>query len=983
MVTPSNLYAEKVYSEHPLVLWALDEEIPAAGSADLDSVSTKSNIKNVNAFKYNSLTRAYAYSNANQSASTNGYYIYETVSGTTQAYVENGGTPIVYGASNVTEMYPHRVANQPSIIIPGMGFMNESGKYNNYTFEFWLRTIAGAKNPLRIFGPVASDDGLYIYEQSMILKVGQYFVSYFVGEFQRPLFIQIQLGQDGAKLLSNGEVVGEIAFDAKNITFPDIMSPDNKEQDWLGFYAYSPGANGYIKNIELDCIAIYPTLTPLAVAKKRFAYGQAVEFPQDILSKYGSSTFSADYSVANYVKNYNYPTTQQFSSGQSYNLKTLNSSVSAPDLKLPGFYFYKNGNLVDKSLLLQDQPIAGQISFSPTEDYSGGYIKFDSIPTLSKTFSAFYGIIKLGLLNDMDGNSQTFVKIVDKITGNYLHVMGQKTSTDILTLKYDLYVNGSGSGVHQEDITITDYANVAFGLDILNNMYTLNTFLVNSQNNLVVYVGGDESNQTAFRTNLVSFGFIEDEARKLNRSDLFNNDGTLYANIALGYKIYPSYALVFKTLGSLKYPDISAAGYWIDYVPNTALSKISSNDEYRYDFVQFNSNIDQGSQSLSVGRLVDAGTAVIHSVATGDVTTLSENWFSRYGITPQESSSRAITLSRSRVINGSVIYPNVSWSRDQDVFKSRGILLATQISYDGIFTNPIILKSIQLASQIEDASTTIGSRHGAEFKPYRASNQTNPYVIYKGSTPQNYLTDKSGIRLVGAFNSQYTRGLSIKPNANNVDDFYISSMQFFINYTEEQFLSQPIAIFEVKSQTSGYQHLRFFLTKNPSDANEAFISCINVDTSAEVTLRYFINGHEIASPYIELKEWSSVGVVFPKPLKLYSTDSINIIGPGLFNNFSYFKIDQEKIATKTVYASWQSIKDAGDWQTQKTNGIWEITAYDQIDNVYSINPIDVYNMYFGTNKVIVESNDAGLLFSGHSYSIYKNTAWQSQIIKPV
>ena len=25
MSTPSNLYAEKVYSEHPLVLWALDE----------------------------------------------------------------------------------------------------------------------------------------------------------------------------------------------------------------------------------------------------------------------------------------------------------------------------------------------------------------------------------------------------------------------------------------------------------------------------------------------------------------------------------------------------------------------------------------------------------------------------------------------------------------------------------------------------------------------------------------------------------------------------------------------------------------------------------------------------------------------------------------------------------------------------------------------------------------------------------------------
>ena len=43
---------------------------------------------------------------------------------------KNSGIPIVFGASNLTTMYPNE--SNPSLIIPGEGFLNESGKFKEY-----------------------------------------------------------------------------------------------------------------------------------------------------------------------------------------------------------------------------------------------------------------------------------------------------------------------------------------------------------------------------------------------------------------------------------------------------------------------------------------------------------------------------------------------------------------------------------------------------------------------------------------------------------------------------------------------------------------------------------------------------------------------------------------------------------------------------------------------------------------------------------
>jgi len=49
---------------------------------------------------------------------------------------KNTSIPLVYGASGVTKLSPNN-SGDPSLIIPGKGFLNELGRYKEYTVEFW------------------------------------------------------------------------------------------------------------------------------------------------------------------------------------------------------------------------------------------------------------------------------------------------------------------------------------------------------------------------------------------------------------------------------------------------------------------------------------------------------------------------------------------------------------------------------------------------------------------------------------------------------------------------------------------------------------------------------------------------------------------------------------------------------------------------------------------------------------------------------
>jgi hypothetical protein len=70
-----------------------------------------------------------------------GFYIVEN----NNLLAKNQGPPMVYGSKTSTKIYPSEQAGHPSMIFPGKGLLNNSGKQNQYTFEFWLKIKPNTK----------------------------------------------------------------------------------------------------------------------------------------------------------------------------------------------------------------------------------------------------------------------------------------------------------------------------------------------------------------------------------------------------------------------------------------------------------------------------------------------------------------------------------------------------------------------------------------------------------------------------------------------------------------------------------------------------------------------------------------------------------------------------------------------------------------------------------------------------------------------
>jgi hypothetical protein len=118
---------------------------------------------------------------------------------------KNSGIPLVYGSGNTTILSEN--ANAPSMILPGYGFLNEVGKFKEYTLEMWMRINSDSSIKKRICGPIKSEDGIYVDGPFITLKIGDNHSSHYVGEWTRPMLMHIRITNNAASLLINGEQV--------------------------------------------------------------------------------------------------------------------------------------------------------------------------------------------------------------------------------------------------------------------------------------------------------------------------------------------------------------------------------------------------------------------------------------------------------------------------------------------------------------------------------------------------------------------------------------------------------------------------------------------------------------------------------------------------------------------------------------------------------------------------------------------------------
>jgi len=554
-------------------------------------------------------------------SSDEGYYLVSNNS----FVAKNSSVPMVFGASGVTVMTPN-ISGDPSLIVPGKGFLNELGRYKEYTVEFWARISCDSSTPKRIFGPIVGSDGLYVEGGFLTLVIGNNFSSHFVGEWFRPMLIHIRSIRNSASVLVNGEEVISFAVDTESL---DLPAPFDglESQDWIGFYSYSD-----VTPIEIDCVAIYSYQVPVSVAKRRWVYGQGVLSPEGINSAYGGTSAFIDYPFADYTSNYSYPDFAQWQQGSFNNLVTTNTSLTTPEYVLPEIFL--DSKTLD-SLYVDNQEIQEVssgltipkkfITFRPNVEWNQEqcYFNFQRFNILNEQVKAVYAVFSTTDIGPESGPTvqpQTLVKIYNTLTGDYFII---KQEEDLV--KYVLNYNGEDQLIYTSpSIESGQLFSVGLQVDTISSSFGQNiSAFFGTQNGLKVYVGGDEEALNTFTGKIYSVGFCT-SLNSFDILDYFNENGiVLFDDLSVSgiLEEETSIALIEHTASYTLLPseaynkyflDIGVAGYWQDYLPLSYFAQYVTNDVgnqyYDLDFLQFNIGYPAPSSSSQFEEVAESWT---------------------------------------------------------------------------------------------------------------------------------------------------------------------------------------------------------------------------------------------------------------------------------------------------------------------------------------------------------------------------------------
>ena len=554
---------------------------------------------------------------------------------------KNSGIPIVYGTSGLTTLYPN--TDLPSLIIPGSGFLNESGKFKQYTFETWLRINSYSNDRKRIVGPIASEDGIYVDGPSIGLKIGNEYGAYYVGEWTRPMLVHMRVGKDTASLVINGQEVISLNYLTESLSLPSMLNSNDKDQDWIGFYAYDD-----IYPIEVDCVGIYPYIVATAVAKRRFVFGQGVDIPENINTSYSGTSVFIDYSFADYTSNYSYPKIGSWNQAFNDNTSIVNKSLSVVSHPLPETIL---SSKTEEELLLDCKVIQSSdtrnfLSFRPNTSWNSvsGYLFFKNFDFIKTPISAFYGCFRLPATSS---SVQTLFKIEKENTNSYFLI--QLLNNQI---SYVINYNGTSETIYSPLVAEPGEL-VDVGLNIpafVSRFGNPASDFFGSLSDLRMYVGGDKNGLSTFTGKIYNVGVCtsynfqkirflfneigvpiwnEDLFSVYQNNQLINVDGgidttsmppygglTDTANGALtggGVVVseedslldhIASYTLLPEIVFDTYKLTVSASAYWEDQLPLTYFAESvldKRGDQYfDLDFIQFNIDYPIPSKTIAI-----------------------------------------------------------------------------------------------------------------------------------------------------------------------------------------------------------------------------------------------------------------------------------------------------------------------------------------------------------------------------------------------
>ena len=923
---------------------------------------------------------------------------------------KNTSIPMVYGSGSLTKLIPHPVSGYPSLILPGQGALHPSGRYNLYTFEAWMRIDNRSNAPRRILGPVFSDYGLYVDGPFLRLKIGTGIASYYVGEWYRPMLVDIRIAIDSATLLINGEEVISIDFKTADLELSNL----NYANYW-GFYAYQD-----VPVVEIDVPAVYSYIVPGIMAKRRFGYAQAVESPDGANKAFGASTAFIDYSVADYTNNYHYPDIGRWEQGIQENIDVSDNTLSSPSLSLPDFVFQDDtySEWFGNQVALEDFDNGAYFSF---ED-SPGFVRFNSLSVASQETKAAYLIFGI---NEFIDEEQNLLKIVNRLSNDHVRV---SLSGDVVS--YYIKIRGIEELFHQEigvvigakifvGISFSQFASV-FGGDV-------QSFFSRS-NQLTMLVAGDSSFEKMFTGKIYKVGLCTE--RNLNKiSQLFSiteimdeadsgvpssiawfeviDGGTPYSfETSTVYDHIATYTLAASYDYEIYEIDVDSDSYWQDYLPLSYFSQYVRNtfgqSYYDLDFIQI--NLDYPTiPKFSAGTYDTSDYFVKTYVSFQPISSGANKQLSSFSNVLAASQNGVVTPSREddsfewidtayEVVDGMIIYPPSNISFDEVA-----IVTHIEISAKKSINNKINIRRLQYASQAfnSDTANPIGTKFNVPIYPYQKFfaffdyKSRNPYKIYKGSTPHLYLTKKTGIEKVGDYDQLINRGFLININDKAAPEYRVMAAQMFLYYDRDFFPLENVKIFEIQS---GGEYIKFFMNPTDSSGKRAKIRAVVASTGATKDgVAYFINGKIVKDPVINVEEWTSLGIQFAEPIVFdNSVGAIRFTAPLLVNNISYYESSSLQEVERQAYRLWDEVAaNAKTWQYWRDliSNLGQSYSWKDVlviaSSFYSgVSPKDTYQSHTGTNKIIADDGTQFYL-GGTSFKTINGTSWSQTSTKPL
>lgn len=927
-------------------------------------------------------------------------------------YAKNTSVPMVFGSSNTTKLVHN--PSGPSLVISGKGFLNQAGRFQEYTLETWLRIQSTGTELRRIIGPLDSNDGLYVNGPFVTLAVGSSFESHFIGDWFRPMLFSLRLGINYATLLINGQEVLSISFSTEELALPD------SDRDWIGFYAYED-----ISSFEVDVVSVYSYLVPALLSKRRFAFGQAVESPEGVNRSYGGVTALFDYKFADYTNNYNYPNLGKWSQGIVENLDTSGGYLAPPSYRQPSIV------LKDSTLdqFIQSQNIAPNGTNSYIQFDSDGYILINSFSLQFQSVKGIYGVFEIPEYSDEE---KVLLKIESQATGSSFKVSLQ---SEYILYRFTfwgeertLYYKGGVSENTQffAGIDIDDLVDF-FGEDVA-------SFFGNT-NQLSIYVANDKAFSAQFDGLIHRFGICTERNMTKVRSyfdnlavdavDITANSGDEYfgsydPNNPFSTEFFEyfldggqpesfevdgalahiaSYTVVAKTNFGKTYLDIETDSYWEDYIPLTYFSQyvkdIFGQDVYDLDLIQI--NLDYPAIQKFVGNFYDTSSEIVKTYISFQYLSTGANKpfgsFASTRLMPKngvvEPGDEWLTT-KYEVVDGAVIYPPKEVNLSELAIVTHIEMLA-----DGIKTHPLSVKKLEYASQAfnDITSNPVGTKFGVPVFPYTQYaaffdfSSRNPFKIYKGSTPHLYLSRSSGINRVGDTNPLTPKGLSIPININSAPEYRVIAMQMFMLYNKDAFSSIAVQLFELQGTD---KRLRFYVKANDSTGQRGRLYAINTNTGAtENGIAFFINGKLVREPVISLNEWTAIGISFAStmvfdeyPGAVRLTDSV------LFNNIAHYESTNLQETERQSKRSWSRVNSENDSWLQvllggvSGNFLWNDLLVVSSTSFFGVNPKDIYRSYIGTNKIIA-NGAAPLIIGKAEYRAFTDVVWSSSVATPV